>query len=61
MITYCDIQYHLKEQDLVGQKPENTKELSNLHYNSLQNIVKCIFRVDKKRLKILTFALEYSF
>ena len=35
MIPYQGIRYHLKEQILAGQKPENAKELFNLRHTSL--------------------------
>lgn len=35
MIPYRGVQYHLKEQNLVAQKPENAKELFNLRHSSL--------------------------
>lgn len=61
VIPYRGVQYHLKEQSLAGQKPENAKELFNLRHASLRNAVERIFGVDKRRFKILTFAPEYSF
>lgn len=35
MIPYRGVRYHLKEQSLAGQKPENAKELFNLRHASL--------------------------
>ena len=61
MIPYRGIRYHLREQNLAGQKPENAKELFNLRHSSLRNAVERIFGVDKRRFKILTSAPEYNF
>ncbi len=43
MILYRSVQYHLKEQNLAAQKPENAKELFNLRHSSLGNSVERIF------------------
>lgn len=60
MIPYRGVRYHLKEQSLAGQKPENAKELFNLRHSSLRNAVEQIFGVDKRRFKILDTAPEYD-
>lgn len=61
MIPYQGVRYHLREQNLAGQKPENAKELFNLRHSRLRNAVGRIFGVDKKRFKILRSAPEYDF
>lgn len=43
MIPYRGVRYHLREQSLAGQKPENVKELFNLRHASLRNAVERIF------------------
>jgi hypothetical protein len=50
---YCSVRYHLKEQRQANQKPENSKELFNLHYALLQNVIECIFGVLKRQWQIL--------
>lgn len=61
MISYHSVPYHLKKQDLARQKPKNINEFFNLHHTSLRNAVEWIFEVNKRRFKILIFALEYTF
>ena len=53
IIPYRGVRYHLKEQNLAAQKPENAKELFNLRHSSLRNAVERIFGVDKRRFKIM--------
>ena len=60
MIPYRGVRYHLKEQNLAAQKPENAKELFNLRHSSLRNAVERIFGVDKRRFKIMNTPPEYS-
>ncbi len=60
IISYQGVRYHLREQSLARQKPENAKELFNLRHSRLGNVVERIFGVDKKRFKILSSAPEYN-
>jgi DDE superfamily endonuclease len=53
MAPYRGVQYHLKEQRLANQKPENVKELFNLRHSSLRNVVECIFGVLKRQWQVL--------
>ena len=41
-------------------KPQNAKELFNLRYASLRNVVERIFGVAKRKFKILGVGTEYS-
>jgi hypothetical protein len=59
LILYQGVRYHLKEQRLVGQTPENAKELFNLRYSFLRNVIKRIFGVVKRKFKILGIVAEY--
>jgi hypothetical protein len=58
-VLYCGVRYHLKEQRQADLKLNNAKELFNLHYTSLYNVIKCIFRVVKQKFKILGIGVEY--
>lgn len=60
LAPYRGVRYHLKEQRLAGQTPENAKELFNLRHASLRNVVERIFGVLKRKFKILNNAAEYS-
>jgi hypothetical protein len=60
MSLYRRVRYHLKEQRQVDLRPNTAKELFNLHYTSLRNVVECIFRVVKRKFKILGLVAEYS-
>lgn len=60
MIPYRGVRYHLREQSLAEQKPENSKELFHLRHASLRNVVERILGVDKRRFRILSSAPEYS-
>src|SRR3981189_1969094 len=53
MAPYRGVRYHLKEQRQANQKPENAKELFNLHHASLRNIIERIFGVLKRQWQIL--------
>ena len=53
MAPYRGTRYHLKEQRLASQKPENARELFNLRHSSLRNVVKRIFGVLKRQWQIL--------
>ena len=57
---YRSVRYHLKEQRQADLKPNNAKELFNLHYASLCNVIKYIFGVVKQKFKILRLSTEYS-
>jgi hypothetical protein len=41
-------------------RPCNTKELFNLHHSQLQNIIKHIFGMDKKRFRVLANSTCFS-
>jgi hypothetical protein len=58
MTPYRGVRYYLKEQYKTNQKPQNAKELFNLRHASLRNVVERIFRVLKRKYKILQ-GLEY--
>lgn len=60
LAPYRGVRYHLKEQRLAGQTPENAKELFNLRHSSLRNVIERIFGVVKRKFKILDIAAEYS-
>ncbi len=60
VISYWDVRYYLKEQNLIRQKPEKAKELFNSPYTSLKNRFEQIFGVNKKRLIILIFAHKFA-
>jgi hypothetical protein len=60
LAPYQGIRYHLKEQRLAGQTPENAKELFNLRHSSLRNVIERIFGVVKRKFKILGIIAEYS-
>jgi DDE superfamily endonuclease len=60
LAPYRGVRYHLKEQRLAGQTPENAKELFNLRHASLRNVIERIFGVIKRKFKILSSAAEYS-
>ena len=58
---YRSVRYHLKEQRQANRKLENVKELFNLRYSSLRNVIKRIFGVLKRQWKILRGkGCEYS-
>ena len=61
LVLYRGIRYYLKEQRLSSQKPMNYKELFNLRYTSLRNIIERIFGILKRKYQILRCAPEYSF
>jgi hypothetical protein len=60
LVPYRSTRYHLKEQRLSGQKPENSKELFNLRHASLRNVIERIFGVVKRKYQILQTPSEYS-
>ena len=47
MALYCRVKYYLKEVRQSNQKPENAKELFNLRYSLLRNVIEYIFGVLK--------------
>jgi DDE superfamily endonuclease len=53
LASYRGVRYHLKEVQQVGLKPENAKELFNLCYLSLRNVIERIFGVVKRQWQIL--------
>jgi hypothetical protein len=55
-VPYRSTKYHLKEQYKSIQKPQNAKELFNLCYSSLRNVVERIFGVIKRKYHILDSA-----
>lgn len=60
MISYWNIQYYFKEQNLAAQKPKNAKKIFNLCYLSLWNIVELIFEINKRCFKIINTPSKYS-
>ena len=60
LVPYRSTKYHLKEQQLAGRKPENSKELFNLRHSSLRNVIERIFGVVKRKYQILRTPSEYS-
>jgi hypothetical protein len=60
LVPYRGTRYHLEEQRLSQKKPENAKELFNLRYSSLRNVIERIFGVLKRKYQILRRAPEYS-
>lgn len=60
LVPYRGTRYHLREQALANQKPQNYKELFNLRHSSLRNVIERIFGVLKRRFKILSSAPEYT-
>ena len=57
---YYSIQYYLKEQRQANLQLNTAKELFNLRYILLCNIIKQIFRVVKRKFKILSTVIKYS-
>lgn len=45
--SYCNVQYYLKKQAVVGKKSKNKKQLFNFHYLSLCNIIEKIYKITK--------------
>jgi hypothetical protein len=61
MTLYRGVRYHLKEQRLAEQKPQNAKELFNLRHLLLRNVIERIFGVLKRQWQILSGkGCEYS-
>ena len=60
LVLYQGTQYYLKEQRLAQKRLENSKELFNLQHASLQNVIKWIFGVLKRKYQILQTPSEYS-
>lgn len=60
LVPYRGTRYHLKEQRLAGKKLENPKELFNLRYASLRNVIERIFGVIKRKYQILRTPSEYN-
>ena len=57
---YKDVRYHLKEQQLAKQQPQNPKKLFNQRHSSLHNVIEHIFGINKKRFPFLKIAMEFS-
>ena len=53
LILYQKVRYYLKEQVKISKRPKNKKELFNLYYASLRNVIKRAFSVLKARFPIL--------
>jgi hypothetical protein len=60
MSPYRGVRYHLKEQRQADLRPNTAKELFNLRYTSLRNVIERIFGVVKRKFKILGSVAEYS-
>jgi hypothetical protein len=59
MSPYRGVRYYLKEQRQADLRPNTAKELFNLRYASFRNVVKRIFRVVKRKFKVLGSVAEY--
>jgi uncharacterized membrane protein YfhO len=59
-MPYRGTRYHLKEQRLARKKLENSKELFNLQYTSIRNVIKRIFGVVKRKYQTLQLPSKYS-
>jgi hypothetical protein len=57
---YRSVRYYLKEQRQADLQPNTARELFNLYYTSLRNIIEYIFGVVKRKFKILGSGAEYS-
>ena len=55
------VRYHLREQALASQQPQTKEELFNLRHAQLRNTIERLFRVLKKRFRILDTPPKYSF
>ena len=60
MSPYRGVRYYLKEQRQADLRPNTAKELFNLRYASLRNVIKRIFGVVKRKFKVLGSVAEYS-
>jgi hypothetical protein len=60
LAPYRGIRYYLKEFEIIGLRLRNTKELFNLRYTTLYNIIEYIFNITKKKFKILASIIEYD-
>jgi hypothetical protein len=59
MSLYRGVRYYLKEQQQADLRPNTAKELFNLRYVSLRNVIERIFGVVKRKFKILGSVAEY--
>ena len=55
------MRYHLLEFEMHGLSPANAKEVFNLRYSSLSNVVERIFPVVKRRFPILVKMSPYDY
>ncbi|KAH1039622.1 hypothetical protein J1N35_041365 [Gossypium stocksii] len=56
---YCGVRYHLKE--FSAKRPENAKELFNLHHSSLRITIERVFGILKKRFCVLDAEQFWNF
>lgn len=60
LTLYCGVRYYLREVQITRLKPESLKELFNLHYLLLRNVVERTFGIFKRRFQIFKVALPFS-
>jgi hypothetical protein len=61
LTPYRGVRYHLKENRLAQERPQNKKELFNLRHSSLRNVIERVFGVLKKRFPLLNNMSSYRF
>lgn len=61
LTSYCGVRYHLKEQAAANLCPANIEEQFNLRHSSLQNAIKRIFGIYKRRFQCFDSATEFPF
>lgn len=54
------VRYYLKKQLKIDLKFENAKELFNLRYSQLRNVIKKIFDVFKRRFLSINFSIKFD-
>ncbi|EME87865.1 uncharacterized protein MYCFIDRAFT_128450, partial [Pseudocercospora fijiensis CIRAD86] len=60
IVLYRGVRYYLREQYLAAMRPADYKELFNLRYSSLRNVVERTFSIIKRRFRIFESAPQYS-
>jgi hypothetical protein len=60
LIPYNKTRYHLREQAVANQRPQNKEELFNLRHAQLRNAIERIFGVLKKKFFILASPAAFS-
>lgn len=61
LTPYRGVRYHLREFELNGQGPSNSRELFNHRHSSLRNTVERVFGVVKRRFPVLVTMSPYDF